>query len=161
MNDAVMAIESIAPGMINAFCPLPGLATGGQPDPADLAALAESGFRAILDTREPHERRGFDEPAAARQAGLEYINVPIGAALDDGVFDRVREVMRDESRRPLLVHCATGNRVGVALIPYLILDEGKTPADAIVLAMRMGMRAPQFAHLALQYVARANTQEKK
>ena len=161
MNDAVMDIEGIAPGMINGFCPLPGLATGGQPDPADLAALAESGFRAILDTREPHEGRGFDEPAAARQAGLEYINVPMGATLDDGVFDRVREIMRDAARRPLLVHCATGNRVGVALIPYLILDERKTPEEAIMLAMRMGMRAPQFAHLALQYVTRANTRETK
>lgn len=160
MNDTVIDIERIAPGMLNGFCPMPGVATGGQPNAADLAALARSGYRTILDTREAHERRGFDEPAAARRAGLEYINVPIGASLDDGVFERVREIMRDENRRPVLVHCATGNRVGVALIPHLMLDEGKTAEEAIVLAMRMGLRAPQLAHLALQYVARANKPEK-
>lgn len=160
MNNAVMDIERIAPGIVNGFCPLPGLATGGQPDGGHLIALAEAGYRTILDTREPGEPRGFNEAAAAERAGLEYINLPVGIALDDTLFDRVREVLRDADRRPVLVHCATGNRVGMVLIPYLILDEGKSPQDAIALAMRMGMRAPQLAQLALQYVARAQAKER-
>jgi uncharacterized protein (TIGR01244 family) len=152
-------IERITPGIVNGLCPLPGLVTGGQPDPDDLVALAQAGIRTILDTREPGERRGYDEAAAVARAGMKYVNVPVGSTIDDTLFDRVRDVLRREER-PILVHCATGNRVGLALIPYLILDEGKSDEEAVALAVQMGMRSPQLAQFALRYVARVQPMEK-
>jgi uncharacterized protein (TIGR01244 family) len=159
MNNLSIDIDQIAPGIVNGLCPLPGLATGGQPDPDDLVALAQAGVRTILDTREPSERRGYDEATAVARAGMKYVNVPVGGAIDDALFDRVRDVLRREER-PILVHCATGNRVGLVLIPHLVLDEGKSAEDAIALATQMGMRSPQLAHLALRYVARARSMER-
>jgi uncharacterized protein (TIGR01244 family) len=160
VNNLSIDIERLTPGIVNGLCPLPGLATGGQPDPDDLASLAQAGVRTILDTREPGERRGFDEAAAVARAGMKYVNVPVGTTIDDTLFDRVRDVLRREER-PILVHCATGNRVGLVLIPYLILDEGKSKDEAVALAARMGMRSPQLAHVALRYVARAQSTEKQ
>lgn len=148
-------IRRIAPGMLNAFYPLPGVATGGQPTPADLRALARAGYRTILDIRGPEERRGYDEIHVAREAGLEYINVPVGhGPLADDVFERVLAVLRDESRRPLLFHCASGNRVGLMLIPYLMLDQGRAPREVLQIAVDVGLSSPQLAHLALEYVRR-------
>lgn len=154
-HDAVNEIRRLAPGMPNARAPLPGVATGGQPRAADLEALAKAGYRAILDIRAPQEPRGYDEAAVAARAGLEYINLPVGhGPLGDETFDRFREIVRDAARRPLLVHCASGNRVGLMLIPYFILDEGKTPQEAVRLAVEAGLAGPQLAPLALDYAAR-------
>lgn len=148
-------IRSLAPGMLNAFCPVEGVATGGQPTPADLAALAEAGYRTVLDTRAPGEPRGFDEVDVVARAGMTYVNMPIGATpLTDGVFDEFRALMRDGSRQPILVHCASGNRVGLMMIPYLVLDAGRSPQEAVELAVRMGLSNPQYARLALDYVER-------
>lgn len=155
MSSEEAPIRSIAPGMLNAYCPLPGVATGGQPMPSDLQALAKAGYRVILDIRGPDERRGFDEVRAAREAGLEYINVPVGhGPLADEVFDQVRALLRDDARRPLLFHCASGNRVGLMLIPYLMLDQGKSPREALQVAVQVGLSSPQLAQLALDYVRR-------
>lgn len=148
-------IRSLAPGMLNAFCPVEGVATGGQPTPADLTALAEAGYRTVLDTRAPGEPRGFDEVDVVERAGMTYVNMPIGATpLTDGVFDEFRALMRDGTRQPILVHCASGNRVGLMMIPYLVLDAGRSPQEAVELAVRMGLSNPQYARLALDYVER-------
>ena len=148
-------IRSLAPGMLNAFCPVDGVATGGQPKPADLAALAGAGYRTVLDTRSPGEPRGFDEVDVVQRAGMTYVNLPIGAApLTDGVFDEFRALMRDADRQPILVHCASGNRVGLMMIPYLILDAGRSQQEAIDAAVQMGLSNPQYARLALDYVER-------
>ena len=161
MSDVSIDLQRLAPGMVNALCPVPGVATGGQPTARELQALADAGVRTVLDTRLPHEPRGYDEPAAVARAGLEYIVLPMGnAPPDDDLFDRVREILSDAGRRPVLVHCASGNRVGMALIPWLMLDEGMETRDAVSLAMRMGMRTPQLAQYALAYVERTLNKEK-
>jgi hypothetical protein len=49
-------------------------------------------------------------------------------------------------------HCASGNRVGASVIPFLILDQGFEQEDAVNAAMRMGMRNPELMEWALEYV---------
>lgn len=161
MNDMTTDVRQLAPGMINALAARPGVATGGQPGAQELQALADAGFRTIVDTRLPQEPRGYDEAAAAARAGLTYVRLPVGNGVPgDDLFDRVREVMNDAEKRPVLVHCATGNRVGMVLIPWLMLDEGMETEEALHLAMRMGMRSPQLAEFAFDYVERTLHREK-
>lgn len=148
-------MRSIAPGMLNGCSVSDTVATGGQPTAADLQALAGAGYRTVLDIRAPGEPRGFREPEVVEGAGMEYINFPIGhAPLHDAAFDEFRGLLRDAARKPLLVHCASGNRVGLMMIPWLVLDEGKSPQEAVDLALRMGLSSPQLARLALDYVDR-------
>jgi protein tyrosine phosphatase (PTP) superfamily phosphohydrolase (DUF442 family) len=106
-------IDEVAPGMAYAGQPLEGVATAGQPDREQLELLAEAGYKTVIDLRTFEEPRGFDEPEIVGQAGMEYVSIPVGHEdIDDGTFDRFRERMADQGRRPVLVHCSSANRVG-------------------------------------------------
>lgn len=147
--------RSVVPGLANAACPLPEVVTGGQPAEAHLEELARRGYRTVLDLRAPEEPRPFDEPAAARRLGLEYLNLPVTPeTLTDETFSRFRDLMRDRGRRPVIVHCGSGNRVGAVLIPYLVLDEGKGMEEAMETALEVGLRSQELADRALDYVRR-------
>lgn len=139
-------------------CPLPGVATAGQPTEEQLDALKAAGYRTVLDLRPADEPRGYDEPAAVRQAGLDYIELPVtGLTLVDATFHRFRDIMRDPERRPIVVHCKSANRVGALMLPYLMLDERRSLPDALEAAEQIGLRSPEMAHKALDYVRRNTT----
>ena len=54
----------------------------------------------------------------------------------------------------MLVHCGSGNRVGAALIPHLILDHGMEEEDAMGQAMRVGLRSAELMEWGLDYARR-------
>lgn len=143
-------------GVVNACLLTPTVVGGGQPSAADLAALgAAAGGGIVLDLRDPMEPRPFDEPAAVRAAGLEYANVPVtGSTHDDATLERILGVLRGAGDRTVFVHCGSGNRVGGALIPYLILDHGFEEEDAVNQAMRAGLRSAELMEWGLDYVRR-------
>lgn len=139
----------------NACQILPGIVTGGQPSAADLRQLGEAGGGIVLDLRDPMEPRPFDEPAVARQAGLEYVNVAVGAGgLTDVTLDRILGVLREAGDRPVFVHCTSGNRVGGALLPHLMLDHGMEEEDAVGQAMRVGLRSAELLEWGTDYARR-------
>lgn len=146
------ALASAAAELTNGACPLPGVASAGQPRAEHFRRLADAGYRTVIDLRAAAEPRGFDEAAAAREAGLAYHNIPVTPqALGDAEFDRFRALLEDPATRPVVVHCASSNRVGALLIPYLLLDEGRTPDDALAIAKQAGLRSPELAQIALRY----------
>lgn len=150
---ATAELANAVPGLAQGYCPLPRVATAGQPRADQLRALAAAGYRAVLDLRAPGEPRGYDEAAVARDAGLRYENVPVTTpAVGDGDFDRVRAFLSDESNVPVLVHCASANRVGALLLPYLVLDLGHSLDDALPAAQRIGLRSAELAEAALRYI---------
>lgn len=152
---AARTLRDILSSIPYAAAPVEGVLTAGQPGPADWAALAEAGVRAVVDLRAPQEPRGHDEATAVRDAGLRYVLLPIVQPyLGDEQFDRFREVMRAETETPVMVHCATSNRVGGMLLPYFMLDLGYGVEEAVELAQRAGLRSPELATMALDYVRR-------
>ena len=54
--------------------------------------------------------------------------------------------------RRALFHCASGNRVGGTMIPYLMLDRGMSEDDAVTEAMKMGTRSAELIESALAFV---------
>jgi protein tyrosine phosphatase (PTP) superfamily phosphohydrolase (DUF442 family) len=142
-------------GVVNACQVLPTVVTGGQPMPSHLEALKEAGGGIILDIRDPMEPRPFDEPAMVRRLGMEYVNVPVVAGrLNDGQLDKIRQTLRDAGERPVFFHCASANRVGGALIPYLMIDLGMEEEDAVTEAMRVGLRSAELMEWGLDYARR-------
>jgi uncharacterized protein (TIGR01244 family) len=136
-------------------CPRDDVATAGQPTAAQMGALARAGVRTVLDLRAAPEPRGYDEAGAVRAVGMEYVLIPVTPeTLDDATFDRFLAVMRDRERRPVLVHCATANRVGGLLIPFFRIDEGMTEEASVALAQRVGLRSAEYAAKALDYARR-------
>lgn len=145
-----------AAGIPNAAEPVPGLLTGGQPAPAHLATLKAAGCLALLDMRDPMEPRPYRAPDAVVAAGLAYHSVPVPH--DPGSDDTLAAVRRTISellgKGPVFAHCASGNRTGAALIPYLMLDRGMSEADAVHEAMRMGTRNAGLLEWATDYARR-------
>ena len=145
-------IQEIAPGLDNPGQPLEDIATAGQPNEEHLKLLVEAGYKTVIDLRIPEEDRGLDEQEVVRQAGMEYVNIPVGhETVEDETFERFRELMRDSERRPVLVHCSSANRVGALLVPYLILDEGKSTEEAEEVASEVGLQSEELKQAALRY----------
>jgi protein tyrosine phosphatase (PTP) superfamily phosphohydrolase (DUF442 family) len=151
MTTPVEALQGIPNGCLI----LPTVVTGGQPTQPQLAAFKAAGGRQVLDLRDPMEPRGFDERAAAEGLGLDYTNISIGAgSLTDDTLDRVLDVLRRAGDHQVLVHCASGNRVGGALLPFLMIDHGLEEEDAVGQAMRVGLRSAELMEWGLDYTRR-------
>jgi protein tyrosine phosphatase (PTP) superfamily phosphohydrolase (DUF442 family) len=148
-------LTEVLGGIPNAACPMPGVATAGQPSAEAWSQLADAGYRTVVDLRAVEEPRGHDEPASVRAAGLDYVAIPVSQpTLGDAEFDTFRDVVRAPERRPLFVHCATSNRVGALLLPYFALDERMSLADATRLAQSAGLRNPELQLVAVDYARR-------
>ncbi len=147
-------LEAIA-GVPNASEPVSGLVTGGQPTARHLAALKQAGCELILDCRDPMEPRPLSEPDEVKQAGMEYIVIPVGHTRgQDETLRRIREVLSANAgkKKKVFFHCASGNRVGATLIPYLMMDQEFTEEEAVNAAMRTGARNADLIEWALEYV---------
>ena len=146
------ALLSAFSGLTNAAEPVAGWVTGGQPTEKQLKDFKAAGGEVVLDNRDTMEPRGFDEPTAARKAGLEYISLPIvhGAVTVD-TMKRVHDTLRKLAGKKALLHCSSGNRTAAALIPYLMKEEGMPEEEAVDIAMRSGLRSTELMEIALQY----------
>lgn len=135
--------------------PYPWLYTGGQPDAKALAALARSGVHDIYDLRAAGESRGLDERATAESLGLHYLPIPTSGVADftDSRFTGFRRhLMAHGAGDPMFIHCASGNRVGAALLPWLVLDQGLTEDLALEMARSVGLRDEALTQRALEYI---------
>jgi protein tyrosine phosphatase (PTP) superfamily phosphohydrolase (DUF442 family) len=122
--------------------PLPGVITGGQPDAAQLAALAEAGYRTVVDLRapgEPYPRE--DEKAALESLGIEYVSIPVAGpeGLTEENARALSAVLAEEDAYPIAIHCGSGNRVGALLALEAAWIDGAPPAEALALGLDAGL----------------------
>lgn len=86
-----------------------------QLTPAAMAAVAEAGFRSVVNNR-PDFEGGPDQPtsaaieAAARAAGLEYRYLPVSGAYQSPEDAAAMARLLAELPRPLLMFCRSGAR---------------------------------------------------
>lgn len=126
-----------------------------QPGAADLEAARTAGVKTVINLRPAKEQADFDEKAAVSALGLAYVNLPISgpADLSDEVFAEARTLLNG-AERPLLLHCASANRVGAVWIPWRVLDGGLGLEEAVAEAKTIGLRSPELESRARDYVAR-------
>lgn len=128
-------------GIANESRPEQGLLASGQPTEAQLREVAKAGYKTVIDLRPPAEDRGFDEPAAVREAGMTYVNVPVAAAaLDAATLDRFIAAMK-AAEGPVHLHCASSNRVGALYYAWLVLEKGMAEEEALEKAKAAGLRS--------------------
>jgi protein tyrosine phosphatase (PTP) superfamily phosphohydrolase (DUF442 family) len=97
----------------------------------------------------------LDEAVTARRLGLEYLVVPVtGGTLSDATLERIHGILREAGEKQVFVHCGSGSRVGGALLPYLILEQGLEEEDAVDQAMRIGLRSAELMEWGLDYARR-------
>jgi uncharacterized protein (TIGR01244 family) len=120
--------------------PRPGLYTGGVPTAKDMQALRARGVRTVIDLRTPQERVGNDSEAAAQALGLRYETLAIDGAVDltRENAERLRQAL-DNADGQVLLHCASGNRVGALLALMARYEEGLSRRDALAFGRAAGL----------------------
>ncbi len=124
----------------------PGVAGAGQPEVEDFEVLAARGYTTVINLRKPSESVPPDEAQRAAAAGLGYHELPMRVVdfgiEEAGALQRILETAPDGS---VLIHCASGNRVGALWGMYLGLRDGLSPEQAVDAGQRAGMRSPALA----------------
>lgn len=123
--------------------PAPQLYVAGQPGEADWRAFADAGVGTVINLRTVGEMKGRDERAEVVAAGMRYVELPIdgAAAVTPENARRLGELLRD-ARGPVLVHCASGNRVG-GLLALLKAGEGMPAEQALAFGRSAGMTSAE------------------
>lgn len=114
------------------------LYSAGQPSEHELAALARKGVRTIINLRTPSEATDFDEATAVAAAGLRYVAIPVAGSEDltrETVARFSRELAKARACGPVLVHCASANRVEALIALERAWVQGQ-PADLALAAGR-------------------------
>jgi len=72
--------------------------------------------------------------------GMTYVSIPIAGAADISEENarRLAEVL-DVGADPVVVHCASGNRVGALFALKAYYVDGKTPEEALALGKAAGV----------------------
>lgn len=110
-----------------------------QPD--DIARVREAGVRHVIDLTPDAETPDFDEAAAVRAAGLAYSNLPLRGAVDLTRENVIAfDTLVQKAKQPVLVHCASGNRVGAMAALRSAWVEGKPADEAIEIGKAWGLK---------------------
>ena len=131
-----------APGYAGDFAqPKAGLHTGGQPTVEDLQRLKDEGVRTVIDLRGPQEARGYDEAGEAEALGLAYVALPISGKDDVNAENaRALHALLQDREGGVLLHCASGNRVG-ALLALGAAAQGASREEALELGRQAGLKS--------------------
>lgn len=124
----------------------PQIATGGLIRPGAVPQLKALGFATIVDLRGPLEGTAA-EKQAAQAAGLRYFNIPVTEGLpSDAQIVEFTRAIEDQKNFPMLVHCASANRVGATWALYRI-HSGTPVEQALAEGQAIGMRAERAADI--------------
>ena len=114
--DAVVALGEVSP--------VDGVTSAGQPDAAGFKVFADNGYVAVIDIRTVGEDRGLDESAVVEKLGMDYVLFPIGRT--DITTEKAAELdaLLKQYDEPVLVHCASANRVGALFALQAFAETG-------------------------------------
>jgi uncharacterized protein (TIGR01244 family) len=112
---------------------------GGQPTPGQLERARELGYKTVINLRQPEEKDSTD-PELVRQLGMTYVSIPISGPPDmtEEKARALAEAMA-AAESPVMVHCASGNRVGGLFAMKAYYVDGMNPEEALAVGKAAGM----------------------
>lgn len=121
-----------------------GLYASGQPATTDWTAISARGVRTVINLRPADEMAGRDEAAEVAAAGMRYVTVPVAnaSAITPDAARQLEDALRG-AQRPVLLHCASGNRAGGLLAVAAAQQEGMPAEQAVQLGRRAGMKSTE------------------
>lgn len=128
--------------MIDILTVADDLYSAGQPSEAELGALARKGVRTVINLRHPTEAADFDEAPVVAAAGMRYVAIPIAGSQDltrQTVARFSRELAKAQACGPVLVHCASANRVGALIALELAWEQGQTADTSLTAGRTAGL----------------------
>jgi len=131
---------------------------GGQPSADDLVLLQEKGVVTVVNLRGQDEMNtlDFDEREAVTQLGMGYIHLPLtkGVSISDEEINGILDVVGDTEKAPIILHCASSNRVGYVWAMYRALRENVETNEAIRQGEAAGLRSEALKVQARDFISR-------
>ena len=133
--------------------PRAGLFTGGPPQADAWSKIAASGVSTVIDLRMPAEKGEGAEAEKVRALGMAYEELPIaGAAAITGENATRLWQLLSQANGPVVLHCASGNRVGALLSIGAWRQGGMSPRQALEFGKAAGLgslepRVRELLHL--------------
>ncbi len=130
------------------------IACAGATTAQGVPELKRMGYASIINLRQASENGANidEEAAAAKQAGITFIHIPMnGQSPDPAVADRFLDAITTKENQPAFVHCASGNRAATMwMIKRLVVD--RWDADrAGTEAASLGLTSPALKKFATDY----------
>ena len=130
-------------------------ATGGQPTGDAYSKAAASGFSSVLSLRTGAE--GIDllrERAQVENKKMRYFNIPVNSSSPrPEQADEFLRITRDKANHPMLVTCATANRVGAFMMILRVVEQRWSEDKALEEAIKIGLRGEELKKFAKDYIA--------
>ncbi|MCA9002604.1 MAG: hypothetical protein KDB61_11820 [Planctomycetes bacterium] len=154
LAEPVQAMDVLVREGMNKLAKKGDVYLAGQPSPQDLAWFDQQGVGFVINLRKGSEMN-FDEEKICADLGMTYAELPWNGAdeLTDEVFDAGRSLL-ESAASPVLLHCASSNRVGPIWMAWQVLDRGADLETATQEAKLAGMRTPAYESMARDYIAR-------
>lgn len=115
-------------GLPNAKEPMPGVLTGGVPTEEDLKAAKSLGVTTVVSLLPDADA----ERTQVEALGMTFVSIPV-ASPADLTEDNARQLGEAMSShdKPMIVHCASGNRVGALMALEAFYVEGMSRDEAL------------------------------
>jgi protein tyrosine phosphatase (PTP) superfamily phosphohydrolase (DUF442 family) len=147
--------KSLSTDVPRILCLDENFATGAQPTGDAYTKAAASGFRAVLSLRTASE--GIDLPAERAQVEshkMRYFNIPVNSGSPRAEqADEFLRLTRDKANHPMLVNCASANRVGAFMMILRVIDQGWSEDKALEEAIKIGLSSDGLKQFAKEYIA--------
>ena len=116
-----------------------GIYTAGQPTTEGFELLASTGLRTVINVL-PEKYCVRDEATVVRGKGMTYRSIPFDtSSFRKQTVEQFAEVLK-AVKKPVLIHCSTGNHAGGIWFAYRILFENASLDQALAEARLIGMR---------------------
>lgn len=129
-------------------------ASGAQPTDQAYAKAATSGFRSVLSLRTGNE--GVDlarERSLVEKSKMRYFNIPVvSSAPRPEQADEFIRLVKDKSNHPMLITCASANRVGAFMMIYRVVEQGWSEDKALDEAVKIGTSSANLKKFAHDYI---------
>ena len=128
------------PNIPNSCWPETDVLVGGQPTKDDFVNAKDAGFKTVINVRGLGEEGTDWEPPFLAELGLQYRHIPVAGPMDitKDKASLLRQTMED-SERPILIHCASGNRVGALFAVHAFETLGLTQDQALQIGCDAGL----------------------
>jgi len=138
---AALGVSALVP-IRNARVPMTGVLSGGQPTIEQVELAATAGFRTVINLRTARES-GFEwESELVESLGMRYVLIPVKApkGMNQQTVKRLDDALEQALEDgPVLLHCGSGNRIGVMFALRAAWLDDATPEDALAYGLANGL----------------------
>jgi protein tyrosine phosphatase (PTP) superfamily phosphohydrolase (DUF442 family) len=142
-----------APGINNAF-QVENFYFGGQPNQEGFQFFLDQGVKTIYNLRGIGEDDFSEQEAFFKEKGIEYKHIPfLGEnGFNPDCLQDLSELKQGASEAKVLIHCASGNRIGAWYIIYLVQVKGLDLDTAFEEGIKAGLTNPGLGQAVRQFL---------